>query len=200
MDFDVCIKSIAGLPDTLEEIFIENIRKGDEAAWRQLYLSNYPILCKYALQFVKDPFLAENIVHEVMVRLWKNRAALEIRSSLRSYLLRAVRNACLDYFKKSSTRFEFSFPAVDGNDEEPYPDLISDEYPYGSLLEKELEDKIAESIEALPEESRKIFKMSRYEDKKYSEIASELGVSVDTVKYHIKKALSLLREALEKYF
>ena len=71
--------------------------------------------------------------------------------------------------------------------------------PLSDLLENELEEKIKQSIEALPAECRIIFKMSRYEGKNNEQIAKESNISVKTVKYHIKNALRLLREDLNDY-
>lgn len=68
--------------------------------------------------------------------------------------------------------------------------------PYGTLLSKELEEKVIQAIEALPAECRQVFLKSRMENK---EIAEELGISVNTVKYHLKNALKILREKLEYY-
>ena len=67
--------------------------------------------------------------------------------------------------------------------------FVSDDHPLGLLLEQEPEGEIAKSIEALPDECRTVFKKSRFEEKKYDEIATELNISVNTVKYHIKKRI-----------
>ena len=72
-------------------------------------------------------------------------------------------------------------------------------YKARKLLEKELEQEISKAIDEMPEESRIVFKKSRFELKKNEEIAQELGISVNTVKYHIKRALSFLRERLRGY-
>ncbi len=77
--------------------------------------------------------------------------------------------------------------------------IKGDDYPLGRLLEQELEGEIMNAIGRLPEECRKVFLLSRFEEKKYEEIATVLGISVNTVKYHIKRALNLLREDLGKY-
>ncbi len=77
--------------------------------------------------------------------------------------------------------------------------VISDTYPLGVLLERELEEQITASISKLPKECRVVFQKSRFEEKRYEEIACELGISVNTVKYHIKRALSLLKLDLGKY-
>jgi RNA polymerase sigma-70 factor (ECF subfamily) len=55
------------------------------------------------------------------------------------------------------------------------------------------------AVDSLPEECGRVFRLSRFEEKKYEEIARELGISVNTVKYHVKHALVLLHEALGKY-
>ena len=77
--------------------------------------------------------------------------------------------------------------------------ILSDEYPLGTLLERELEKEIRQAICHLPDVCRKVFLKSRFEGKKYEEIAAELAISVNTVKYHIKTALTLLHKELDKY-
>lgn len=67
------------------------------------------------------------------------------------------------------------------------------------IVSSELEKKIEEIIQSMPEECKKVFLLSRYGNKSYAEIANELNISVNTVKYHIKKALSLFREELKDY-
>ena len=67
------------------------------------------------------------------------------------------------------------------------------------LLEKELEGEIMSAIDRLPEDCQKVFRLSRFEQLKYDEIAQRLNISVNTVKYHIKHALALLHEDLGKY-
>lgn len=67
------------------------------------------------------------------------------------------------------------------------------------LLEQELESELIRNIEELPLECRTVFKKNRFEQKKYEEIAIELNISVNTVKYHMKKALSCLQQRMEKY-
>lgn len=70
------------------------------------------------------------------------------------------------------------------------------EQPLGQLLDKELAEKLDEAIAALPLECRTVFELSRFAGKKHAEIALELGISVNTVKYHIKHALQMLNERL----
>ena len=66
-------------------------------------------------------------------------------------------------------------------------------------MEKELEEKIREAVASLPDDSRRVFVLSRYEGKTYELMAKELGISVNTVKYPIKRALRMLYNRLEPY-
>ena len=77
--------------------------------------------------------------------------------------------------------------------------FVDDKQPLGMLLEQELEDELKRSIDELPLECRRVFYKSRFEQKKYEEIAEELGISVNTVKYHIKNALAFLQKRLGNY-
>ena len=91
------------------------------------------------------------------------------------------------------------------DDYEEYPEAIlqglflSDEYPLGQLLERELNEQILLEINKLPRETRQVFIFSRIEELAYDEIADKVGISVNTVKYHIKQALSTLRTRMKGY-
>ena len=76
---------------------------------------------------------------------------------------------------------------------------MSESSPLGVIIEKELENRINESIDHLPEECRNVFKLSRFENLSYDEISERLGISVNTVRYHIKNALATLRTNLREY-
>lgn len=77
--------------------------------------------------------------------------------------------------------------------------IQSDEQPLGILLERELEREIIKSIDSLNDECKRVFRKSRFEHKKNEEIATELGISINTVKYHINNALACLRQDLRRY-
>jgi len=76
--------------------------------------------------------------------------------------------------------------------------LFADDDPLKDLISQELEQAVDKAIHELPEQTRKVFLMSRTEKKKYQEIAEELGITVPTVKYHMKNAQDKLREALKR--
>lgn len=181
-----------------EQKIIEQLKQGNNAAYKYLYDQYYVLLCSIAYEFLKDYFLAQTIVDDLILNLWQKRENLEI-SFLRSYLVRAVRNRCINHLNLEHERKEIAFSLVNPDDKERISHSEGFEYPLGILMENELEEKINQAIERLPEDCRQVFKLSRFENKRYDEIAETLNISVNTVKYHMKNALSRLHKDLSHY-
>lgn len=182
-----------------ESILLEKLKSGDEKAYRYLYDNHYPVLCKMASQYLHDDFLAESIVGDVIFHIWEVRCDLYITTSIRGFLVKCVRNKCLDYIKSQYNQRNKSMTSLGDKDINYERNVISDDYPLGTLMGKELESEIYEAVERLPEKCKIVFKMSRFEGKKGDEIAKELNISINTVKYHLKNALSSLYVDLNKY-
>lgn len=182
-----------------EQEILHQLKIGDEKAYRYVFDKHYGLLCSIAAEFLKDDFLAETIVGDIILYLWEKRETITIQTSLRSYLVRAVRNKCINYLHLQYVIKETPLPTNDELFNLDGSFLVSDNYPLAILLEKELELKIEDAICSLPDECRTVFQMSRFENLSYDEIASKLGISTNTVKYHIKTALSKLRTDLSSY-
>ncbi len=178
-----------------ERKLLEGLKRGDNKAYKYLFEKHFVILCGIAYQYVGDTFLSKSIVSDVILHLWEIRDRLSIECSLRKYLVVSVRNKCLDYLKSKPLQVEVSFSEEDCESKV----WESDDYPLGKLLEDELEHKINVAIRELPTECRRVFIMSRFGHKKYERISEELGISVPTVKYHMKNAVRLLYAELSKY-
>lgn len=185
--------------DRKEQKIVEQLAKGDNQAYKYIYDNHYVLLCKVAYGFVGDDHIAETIVSETIFHIYEIRETLNINTSLRSYLVSSVRNRCINFLKLEYQRRVTKFSAMPDHEKWFHQIADKDEYPIGILLEKELEHEIHLAINKLPDECRRVFKMSRFEDKSYREIADETGISVNTVKYHIKNALSRLTKDLDKY-
>lgn len=185
----------------MEEVIIKKLREGDEQAFRYLYDHHYVLLCRFANQLLNDPSLAEEVVDDVIFNLWEHRKELEITHSIRAYLMRAVRNRCLNELQSANRRTILHFSSFLTPENLEIIDLlfVEESHPLGCLLEHELEQEITRCIDELPNECRTVFKKSRFEHKKYEEIATELGISINTVKYHIKNALAILQKRLNNY-
>lgn len=178
-----------------EYSLLKGLRAHDEDAWRTLFRKHYGVLCVIAAGYVGDDFTAETVVGDVLYDLFRKVDAVTVNVSLRAYLVQSVRNRCLDMLKKKG-----AVPAAPEELSRLAEQMASGEHPLGQLMEKELESSVTKAIDALPSRSREVFKMSRFDGLEYGEIAQKLGISVNTVKYHMKKALALLRTSLGEYF
>lgn len=156
-----------------------------------LFNTHYSNLCAYANNFLKDVDAAEEVVQEILFKLWTNRDSITITTSIQSYLFRSVRNASLNLLKHINVREDYKV-----QHEYEMQNTISTE---DEMIVSELEQKIRSAIDRLPIERKKIFIMSRYDGLKYSEIAEKLNLSVSTIENQMVKALKLLREELIDY-
>jgi RNA polymerase sigma-70 factor (ECF subfamily) len=160
--------------------------------FEMLFKSHYSSLCSYANGFLKDIDASEEVVQEVMFKLWTGRETLVIESSMKGYLFRAVRNSCMNTFKHLKIRDEYKvYHESQGMECQR---SLEDE-----MIITELEQKVRLAIDNLPLERRKVFIMSRYDGLTYIQIAQKLGISVKTVENQMGKALKSLREELADY-
>ena len=159
--------------------------------YEQFFKENYSPLCRFAFSFLKDADDAEEIVQNSFVKLWKEKDQITVKTSLKSYLYTAVRNSCLNELKHIDIK-------------ETYKQHNKIELNRSTSLENEIEanelqEQINIAIEKMPEQRRKIFKMSRFEGLKYKEIAKKLEISPKTVENHMGLAMKFLREELKDY-
>lgn len=182
-----------------DQNIIEHLQKGEEDAFRYIYDKYYGYLCAVAKGYLCDDELSETVVGDVIYNIWEMREKLNIHTSLRSYLIRSVKNRAINYLQQEYISKEVSVNSLQDYTEIESFYFIEEEHPLEKILETELESAITSAIDNLPEECRKAFVMSRFHGMKYEEIAARMGISVNTVKYHIKNALSRLRIDLKDY-
>ena len=168
------------------------IREGDIRAFETLFRRYYELLCLYGNRIVGSMDVAEEIVQELFYTLWKERTSLKIVLSVKSYLYRAVRNQSLQYLKHLQVREQYCRKVVvEGTPEsDPY------DSPQEILEYKELEQRLEFALKELPERQRYIFRMNRFEGKKYEQIALEMSLSVKTIEAEMSKALYMLRKMI----
>jgi RNA polymerase sigma-70 factor (family 1) len=175
-----------------EQEYWQLISEGDKSAFEHVFKAWYQPLCNYGCSLMKDMDEAEEVVQNVFFNIWNKRESLAINMSIKSYLYRAVHNDCLNKIKHSKVRTLYA---------EDYKSRNSGGFEdSASLIDaKELNKRINEAIEGLPEQCGIVFRLSRFEHLKYSEIAEQLDISVKTVENHMGKALRILRESLKEY-
>jgi RNA polymerase sigma-70 factor, ECF subfamily len=168
------------------------LRINTKADFEALFKAHYSPLCSYANGFLKDLDASEEVVQDVMLRVWTGRETLVFESSAKSYLFRAVRNGCMNVIKHLDIRAEYKSFMEKEN-------LENQSSQEDEMIITELEQKIREAIDRLPFERRKVFIMSRYDGLTYNQIAEKLEISVKTVENQVGKALKTLREELSEY-
>ena len=142
----------------------------------------YRPLCLYALHFVEDTDLAEDIVQDAFVALWERHE--EVRD-IRSYLYASVRNGCLTCLRKRSG----------------YAKAAIEDIPVEELEDTaDKEARLWSAIDALPNKRRQILLLAKRDGLKYEEIASRLGISISTVRNQMSKALAALKEIAWKIY
>lgn len=173
----------------MEDQFIEGLRAGKEGAYRWLFENYYRKLVVFATKYTEDLEVSRDLVQDLFLSIYDSRQQLSIRTSLRSYLYRAVKNRCLNHLKHLSIGKKYTetiIPEVQARD----PGLEEE------IDAIEMEARIFETVSGLPARCRQIFNMSRIDGKRNTEIARELNLSVRTVETQISKALRSLRDSL----
>lgn len=174
-------------------ILVSRLKNDDPMAFEIIFRHFYSGLCVFAKQYVLSLEFAEEIVQDTFVHLWEDRKKIKTELNFKSYLFTCVRNRCLDYIKHQNIKNEYNLKIQDFYNERQ----AEEEYDF--FIESELREKIETAIKLLPKQTKTIFELSRFEDKKNNEIADELNISIKTVEAHITKALKILRKDLKEY-
>ena len=175
-----------------EQLLLEALRAGQEAALDQLFRTYYAQLCQAVYRVLPDRQIAEDIAQEVFYELWRKRSAIQIKQAIGPYLRRAAVNKTLNYIRAQKMPID---------DESYLPLNLSNKNDSAQeqLQANELELLINEAIDLLPERCRLIFTLSRYEEMSNKEIAAHLDLSIKTIENQMTKALKLLRTALSSH-
>ena len=169
---------------------VQLLKAGDSNAFDTLYREYYKGLCGFASKYV-DITEAEEIVQDVMLWLWENKATLNPDFSLKALLFKMVKNRCLNeitHIKIKQTVHDKLYDKFNDSFEDP------DFY-----IEQELIQLIDKAVTHLPTDYREAFVMNRYQELTYQEIAERSGVSAKTIAYRITQSLKKLRISLKDY-
>lgn len=179
--------------DTQQENFLLSaLRQDNKEAFSLLFQKYYTDLVLFCGNFVRDKSSCEDIVQSIFLKLWNDRKNIRIETSLKSYLLRAVRNSCFDEFRHLEIVRQYEsdpdHSVLDNYDTENY------------ILYSDLSAHLQQALDQLPAAYREAFEMNRFEGLKYREIAVRLNVSERTVEVRVSKALEMLRKLLKDFY
>jgi RNA polymerase sigma-70 factor, ECF subfamily len=179
---------------------IQNIKDGDGKAFNYLYKTYYKVFSNFTYSYVKDEFAAGNIVQDAFMVLWEQRDKLDAVTNLPAYLLTIVKNKALNHLQRQATKakIEQNIQAQAIREITLRCETLSACDPE-QMFQADVENIILKTLDSLPPQCRKVVFMSRFNGLTNKEIASELGISIKAVEFHITKALKLFRQNLQDY-
>ncbi len=164
----------------------------DVDAFQKVYHHYYKSLCFFAVDYVNDDALAEDLVQEVFAQIWEKPPVLETPKKLQAYLYSMVRNRCLNQMR--SDTHHLNYQENNANTED------FDEDESLRLIKAEVYREIMDSIDKLPDRAREVFKLSYLTQLREQEIAERLNISVNSVKTHKQRARAILKNELKHLF
>lgn len=168
--------------------WVRKIKTGDPGAFEDLFNKYCQPLINFARRMVQDTPTAENIVQDVFLKVWTNRAELNPDLNIKTYLFTAVKNTALGQIRhlnvvqKSEEKIMSAAPRV--------------KTPEDEWSDKEIAEAINSAITALPEKCRLVFCMNRFDQLTYAQIAEVQNISIKTVETQMGRALKYLRQRL----
>lgn len=160
-------------------------------SFEDIFRRYYPSLLAFVERHVGDREVAKDFVQDVFFKLYESRADFPSDASLKSWLYTTSRNVALDYLRHLKVVDEHQI-------------LMAESMMYAAevdeVLNEELVRKINAAIDSLPAQCRLIIRMNIIDGRKYTEIADELGISINTIKTQISRGYRKLRELLSEDF
>lgn len=177
-----------------ENYLLVELKNGNKVAFTLIFHQYYRDLVIFAGNYLQNKERCENIVQSIFLKLWSDREILVIEISLKSFLLKSVKNACLDEIRhkqvvRDHENYSINIPDIEDS-------LDTENY----ILYSDLQFHLAKALDKLPRTYKEAFEMNRFDGLKYKEIALQLNVSERTIEVRVSKALGLLRKYLKEFF
>jgi len=166
------------------------IQAGDASAFEQVFHALYEKLCRYAYGFLSDQSECEDAVQQCFIRLWDNRASVGEIKSIKSYMYRAVYNACLNKLQHKKTVQAYKTQVA-----QELEGIYFSEFD--NTLPNEKFERILNALATLPEKNREVFTLRFVDGLSTKAVSKKLNITVRTVETHVSKALRLLRNELK---
>ncbi len=165
------------------------MKGGDSTAFKRLFEFYQEGLFWYCLKLLRDDKLAEDVLQEVFLRLWRNRENIAVDKSVKSYLYTAAHNLSLNTIRNNRLAQEKL--------RKLNPSPVENLDPHLLASGEQLKEELVRAIEQLPPKAREVFKLSRENGMSYKEIGEELNIGIKTVETHIGNALKSIRSHLK---
>lgn len=177
-------------PEEIKELQFKIAENNDDHAFGQLYMALINNLQKFAYSIIKNKELAEEIVSDVFIKIWQNRAQLVKIENLKLYLYISTKNTALNYLSRHFRKEVISLDEMSLN-------IVAVSYnPENLMITREAVNKIEFAIQNLPLRCRLIFKLAKEDGLKYNDIAKLLNISVNTIDNQMAIALKKISSSI----
>ncbi|MBE8723014.1 RNA polymerase sigma factor [Sphingobacterium pedocola] len=167
---------------------ISHFIAGDRAAFAAVYERYRNQVMAYCYRTVHCHETAEELTHDIFLKLYEERGKLDAQQGVKNYLMAIARTSVLGWFRKihydQKLKKEFCQRYQSAQSTE------NTEHRIQSAIDVGL---VKSAMASFPQKRQEVFQIVRFEDKTYEEAAERLSISVDTVKYHLKKADRAIR-------
>lgn len=177
-----------------DDILLTWWKNGDVKAYETLFFRYYESLFKYVNCSIKNNMLAEELVMDVMMRVWKNGTQITTPPGFKAYLLRSIKNAVANHYR-TTLPLIVSIDALPENESWSSVADFADE----RLGHHEVEEKYSLALSSLSEKKREVFLLSREKKLTYKEIAHRLDISVNTVENYMSASIAELRKKFNRH-
>ncbi len=171
----------------------------DEKMFEFVFKAYFPRLMAFASKYISNQEEVEDIIQGVFLKVWEKRKEIK-EETFHSYIFTLVRNACLNKIKHQQIINSHSSEQENILKAESiyYADFFND--PLHQTIYHEIQDKIEKVVQSLPEQTQKVFRLSRFKGMKNTEIAEMLNISLRTIEKHNSKALQKLKIHLTDHY
>jgi RNA polymerase sigma-70 factor (ECF subfamily) len=192
-------QSAYSIPLVEERDLFNRIKNSDKEAFEIIFREYFHVLHEYAIFYIGNPQLAEDIVQDVFIKIWDSRDRLGIHSSLKGYLYRSVHNHCIQYIRHKKVEKNHHALQKAKLEEAILMNRLFFESGISKLFENDIESLVDEAISDLPGKTREIYILSRHKYLSNKEISKKVKLTEKSVEYHITRALEFLRKYLKDY-
>ncbi|KJF45180.1 RNA polymerase sigma-70 factor [Draconibacterium sediminis] len=185
------------MTDLNEIELLQKLARGDSLAFAQLVNVYHHRLLHFSMHYLNNREQARDVVQDVFSVVWEDHEKFSEVKNLSSWLFTLTKNQCLKKIEYLKVRQKHA-NTLQYRQLEVIKDSLA-QLDTSPIIFEEINKIIKQILEKLPSQSRQIFEMSRFENKKNREIAEELNISIKTVEAAVTKSLKLLRPALKHY-
>lgn len=175
----------------VDHITAKELKQKPEQVFDRIYRTIAPQLYRFALTYVMNSEVAEDIVQNSFMTLWDSIQSLPDEIVMNAWLYSSVKNACINYYKHLKV-------------EDAHHEKLTEALIYTGMSEyednSEIIEKLQQCLQRLPEQQRRVLELKVFKGMSYKEMAVELGLTEFTIQTHVKRAYKFIRESMPVYW